>query len=93
VFLVDTDAGGALEAAERIRAAISSTAIAPGVRSVSVSVGVATFPDDAGFKEELIDKADWAMYTAKRSGRNRVSAFSSGQLRFDLGDAAAGRTT
>jgi diguanylate cyclase (GGDEF)-like protein len=93
VVLVDTDAGGALEAAERIRAAISAMTIAPGVHSISVSVGVATFPDDAGFKEELIDKADWAMYMAKRSGRNRVSAFSSGQLRFDLGDAAAGRTT
>jgi diguanylate cyclase (GGDEF)-like protein len=93
VVLVDTDGAGALEAAERVRAAIAGTEIAAGVHRISVSVGVATFPEDAEFKEELIDKADWAMYMAKRSGRNRVSAFSSGQLRLDLGDATAGRTT
>jgi diguanylate cyclase (GGDEF)-like protein len=92
VVLVDTDGAGALEAAERVRRAIADAEIAPDVRRISVSVGVATFPDDAEFREELLDKADWAMYMAKRSGRNRVSTFSSGQLRLDLGDATAGRT-
>ncbi len=91
VVLVDTDSPGALDAAERIRAAIGGAEIAPGVRRISVSIGVATYPEDAEFKEELIDKADWAMYMAKRGGRNRVSAFSSGQLRLDLGDTSADR--
>jgi len=39
---------------------------------VTVSIGVATFPTDAQIKEELIHKADQAMYQAKRKGRNKV---------------------
>ena len=43
-----------------------------------VSIGVAGCPDDAAARDELLDKADWAMYAAKRAGRNRVLAFSDG---------------
>ncbi|MCB9757132.1 MAG: diguanylate cyclase [Candidatus Omnitrophica bacterium] len=39
---------------------------------ITVSVGVATFPVDAHTKEELVQKADMALYAAKASGRNRV---------------------
>jgi diguanylate cyclase (GGDEF)-like protein len=39
---------------------------------VTISVGVATFPKDARLKEELILKADEALYKAKRGGRNQV---------------------
>ena len=39
---------------------------------VTVSVGVASFPGDAQLKDELIQKADLALYEAKRKGRNRV---------------------
>ena len=84
VALIDTDTTGALEVAERIRHAVTSARIHPHEAAVSVSIGVATFPDDAEIKEELIDKADYAMYLAKRGGRNRVTSFSGGQLRLDL---------
>ena len=66
--------------AERIRTAVGSARIHPYEAKLSVSTGVATFPDDAELKEELIDKADWAMYVAKRGGRNSVMSFSGGQL-------------
>jgi len=89
VILVDTDGEGALDAAERLRKAVSQTEIAEGVEHVTVSIGIATFPDDAERKEGLIDKADWAMYAAKRGGRDRVRSFSSGQLRLDLGDTGS----
>lgn len=39
---------------------------------VTVSGGIATFPWDAGSAEELIQKADEALYRAKRHGRNRI---------------------
>lgn len=40
--------------------------------SITVSIGVAAFPSDAVEAEELIRKADAAMYEAKQKGRNRV---------------------
>ena len=39
---------------------------------VTISVGVANFPDDAETMEELINNADMALYQAKGAGRNRV---------------------
>ncbi|NTV29372.1 MAG: sensor domain-containing diguanylate cyclase [Candidatus Omnitrophica bacterium] len=39
---------------------------------ITVSIGVASFPRDAKLKEELIQKADEALYEAKKAGRNRV---------------------
>jgi len=74
-ILIDTSEEGALEAAERIRSGIVHTPFASGTDSLSVSIGVATCPTDATFKDELIDKADWAMYLAKRRGRNNVMTF------------------
>ncbi|MDQ3928549.1 MAG: diguanylate cyclase [Chloroflexota bacterium] len=43
----------------------------------TVSIGLASFPDDARNPEMLIAKADAALYQAKRAGRNRI--FASGE--------------
>ena len=43
---------------------------------LTISIGVASFPDSAVAKDQLLDKADWAMYLAKRQGRDRVVAFA-----------------
>jgi PleD family two-component response regulator len=48
---------------------------------LTVSIGVATYPDDARAEDELLDKAAWAMRAAKRGGRDRVVVFSGGLLR------------
>jgi diguanylate cyclase (GGDEF)-like protein len=40
--------------------------------NVTISIGLATFPDDAKVMDELIQKADERLYKAKREGRNRV---------------------
>jgi diguanylate cyclase (GGDEF)-like protein/excisionase family DNA binding protein len=74
-ILIDTDEAGALEVAERVRAGITRTVVA-GNDTLSVSIGVATCPKDATFKDELVDKADWAMYLAKRRGRDQVMTFA-----------------
>jgi diguanylate cyclase (GGDEF)-like protein len=41
--------------------------------TVTISIGVATCPEDGSSQEELLKKADEALYEAKRQGRNRVS--------------------
>jgi diguanylate cyclase (GGDEF)-like protein len=76
VALIGTDAAGAADVAERIRRRVHETKISSSPEQLSVSIGVATFPTDAHTKEELLDKAVWAMHVAKRLGRNRVVAFS-----------------
>jgi diguanylate cyclase (GGDEF)-like protein len=44
--------------------------------SVTISLGIATFPHDGTDPEDLIRKADAAMYAAKRAGRDRVVKYS-----------------
>jgi len=77
-ILPDTDKPGAMHAAERIRTAVNDEKIKAYDASlnVSMSIGVATFPEDAQHLDELLDKADWALYRAKKQGRNRVVGFS-----------------
>ncbi len=43
--------------------------------NLTISVGLASFPEDAETAKELIDKADKALYKAKESGRNRVCVY------------------
>ncbi len=81
-FLLDAELGQGLVAAERIRKVIESRDFAvvrhgsPGeTHRVTISVGVATFPDDSTDPIELVEMADSALYRAKREGRNRVCAY------------------
>jgi len=39
---------------------------------LTISMGVANFPEDADYAEGLIKQADQALYKAKRAGRNNV---------------------
>ena len=77
VILPDTDRSGARFAAERIRQAVEASAIKAydAEVKITVSLGVATYPEDGTRIEELTDKADWALYRAKREGRNRICVF------------------
>ena len=47
------------------------------VGEFTVSIGIATFPDDAPDWATLISNADRALYKAKAEGRNKVVVFSS----------------
>ncbi len=77
VVLPVTDRYGANFAAERIRAAVEGTAIKAydATAKVTVSIGMSTFPVDGKATAELIDKSDWALYRAKKKGRNCICAF------------------
>lgn len=77
VVLPETDVEGAKYAAERIREACERAVIKAydAKINVTLSIGIATFPDHAKNMGEIIDKADWALYRSKKRGRNMVSAF------------------
>jgi diguanylate cyclase (GGDEF)-like protein len=75
VLLRNPDPGVAVEVGERIRASVRGLDLGRlGVRSVSVSVGVAVADGPDVPIEELIETADKALYRAKRAGRDRVVA-------------------
>jgi diguanylate cyclase (GGDEF)-like protein len=80
VLLVDTDQAGAILAAERIRNSVEQmrfqTNRAEREVRATISIGVATCPNDGRNVEALIYEADLAVYKAKREGRNRVVAAS-----------------
>jgi diguanylate cyclase (GGDEF)-like protein len=65
---------GAQIVAERLRARIEAIHI-PGFGKLSASMGIATFPSHGGSRTDLVVAADAALYSAKRSGRNRVCIF------------------
>jgi two-component system, cell cycle response regulator len=67
----------AMELAEKIRWAVESNSFAVGreTTNVTVSIGVATFPQDALTSLDLISKSDKALYAAKTRGRNRIVAY------------------
>jgi len=75
IMLPDTPARGALEVAERIRQAVEQAPfMADAVRiACTVSIGVASFPQDGRSLEGLLAAADRALYLAKEGGRNRVA--------------------
>ena len=50
-----------------------------GALKVTMSVGVAAFPDDARDRATLIERADLALYHAKHTGRNRVVTWGEAQ--------------
>jgi diguanylate cyclase (GGDEF)-like protein len=74
VLLPGTDIAGAAVVAERIRAALESTSVAgpKGPLRLTASLGVAVMKGQAGSEQSLLQRADAALYEAKRAGRNRV---------------------
>jgi diguanylate cyclase (GGDEF)-like protein len=81
IVITGADRASAAAAAEKLRAAVEAAALphpaSPGGR-VTISVGVAVFPDDGGDLSGLVDAADSALYAAKRGGRNAVRVHERG---------------
>ncbi len=74
VILPETTKELATTIADRIRTSIeSSDSGTP--KNITISAGIATFPKDSSTKENLIKKADQALYKAKELGRNKTVCF------------------
>jgi len=72
VILPETNKERASIAAERIRKTINEQTVGEGGVKMIRSLGVASYPEDACLRADLIKKADEALYRAKREGRNRT---------------------
>ncbi len=91
LVLPETDRGGAVLVAERFRREVEAHF---GRREadgrpvgLTLSAGVACYPEDAVSPEELLTRAAQALYRAKAEGKNAVQAYSPERrryLRFDL---------
>ncbi|MET7371099.1 diguanylate cyclase [Micromonospora arida] len=85
LLLPETDARGAAIVAERLGAAVRDTPIAVEAYSgpvlVTVSVGIAVFPDNGSTGREVLEAADDALYAAKAAGRD---TYRVAEVRSDL---------
>ena len=77
-LLPETDPTGGWVLAEKIRLTVSEQAAAGLELPPTVSVGVVSYPADGRSADALLMSADRAMYTSKRSGKNRVARPSNG---------------
>jgi diguanylate cyclase (GGDEF)-like protein len=76
IILPDITPEGALNRAETIRLAVERLRVSLGhdaFSEVTVSIGVAMYPSDGRGGDELLRRADLALYRAKRQGRNQVA--------------------
>ena len=78
IILPHTTLDSAGYVAEKIRSAIENLKlqVEGKVVKITVSIGVAAFPDSAGEQSQLIQEADSALYKAKENGRNQVQIAS-----------------
>lgn len=80
LLLPETDLPGAKLVAQRLRTAVEQAAFSVGTNTasgqkterVTISIGVALFPEEARLKPDLLEAADVALYEAKAQGRNCV---------------------
>jgi diguanylate cyclase (GGDEF)-like protein len=75
LVLPETAGPGAMTLAERLRVRVAGHAVAVAADhtiSMTVSIGVASYPDGANAVQKLLSAADQALYAAKSAGRNRV---------------------
>jgi len=77
VAMPQAEKGSAAILAERLRKHLASAPFVEAAtlpeQTLTISIGVACFPEDGATASELISSADRALYRAKRGGRNQVS--------------------
>ena len=77
IFLPETAPEQAREVADRVRDAVANInfMIHNKTMTVSVSIGMASYPQDSSSVDDILDRSDKALYVSKQAGRNCVTAF------------------
>jgi len=76
VFAPGVDHAGAVRLAEQLGRRVNAMPLPPGVARQSMSIGIATAPQDGQALTDLLDAADKRLYAAKAAGRDRVVGVS-----------------
>jgi diguanylate cyclase (GGDEF)-like protein len=96
LLLPRTGLGGALRLADKIRTAVGGRPfdLDGTTASLSMSIGVAAYPEHGSSGKELLAAADSALYRAKAGGRNRVEhAYTDGSMAAGTTAGSAGGST
>jgi diguanylate cyclase (GGDEF)-like protein len=88
ILMPETGKQDAMAVAERLCAEVRAL---PGPRPITISCGVATFPEDAKNPTELLAAADAALYAAKDRGKDQAAGYSLAVRDQRSQAAAAGR--
>lgn len=64
--------------AEKLRSKVENEKILGNNTPVTISLGISTYPEHGHWKQELIEKADQALYISKQMGRNRSQLWNNG---------------
>jgi diguanylate cyclase (GGDEF)-like protein len=76
-ILPETAKADGLAFAERMRRGVEGTIKCPDdSRPITISIGLAAFPEDGKSPEDLFRASDEALYESKNTGRNRVTAYT-----------------
>ncbi len=86
LILKSTSSLEAYSIANRIRENVYNNLKDGDGRPITISMGISTYPEHGVWEEELINKADIALYKAKDSGRNKVSIWESSLSNSDIFD-------
>jgi diguanylate cyclase (GGDEF)-like protein len=80
IILPDSDKVGAFLAADRLREEVEKEPFEGRQQQpfgkITLSLGISSYPEHGSSVEELLDRADKALYSAKKSGRNRTILYS-----------------
>lgn len=76
IILPDTSSSEAESLAERLRSTVEKARLMGQGNNLTISLGISCYPKHGSIRNELIAKADQALYHAKESGRNRVSLWN-----------------
>ena len=87
-ILPETNLDGAIPCAESMRARIRSLNVQHGghmLGQITISAGIACFPQHSESLEGLIESADKALYSAKKTGWDRVVVFDRAVISTEIG--------
>jgi diguanylate cyclase (GGDEF)-like protein len=81
LLLHEVASSDALMLADRVRSVVAAATFGPGDHKITVSIGVASYPEHGETAEAVIASADAGLYKAKRGGRNETVLATGGDAR------------